>query len=299
MYVKMQDHLKDKQDKPLLSGQSIRLFLKGMAMGAADTVPGVSGGTIAFITNIYEELIFSIQACNLSALKTLFKDGFKAAWKQINGNFLLTLFVGIISSAVLFANIVGFLLANYEGYVMSFFVGLILASSLYIWKQIHASGWLSYCLFFAGVLLAVLLNYIPEGEAQTSILFIFVSGAIAICAMILPGISGAFILLLLGAYESVLQAVRTIDISILLSFILGCIVGLISFSNLLAYLLGHWRQQTLTFLLGVLLGSIYTIWPEQLSSAEFSFSFLAIFLVLALIGFLLVYLLELKVKPSV
>ncbi len=295
----MQDHLKDKQGKPLLSGQSVRLFLKGMAMGAADTVPGVSGGTIAFITNIYEELIFSIQACNLGALKTLFKDGFKAVWKQINGNFLLTLFVGIISSAVLFANIVGFLLANYEGYVMSFFVGLILASSLYIWKQIHVSGWLSYCLFFAGVLLAVLLNYIPEGQAQTSILFIFVSGAIAICAMILPGISGAFILLLLGAYESVLQAVRTIDISILLSFILGCIVGLISFSNLLAYLLGHWRQQTLTFLLGVLLGSIYTIWPEQLSSAEFSFSFLAIFLVLALIGFLLVYLLELKVKPSV
>jgi putative membrane protein len=295
----MQDHSKDKQDKPLLSGQSIRLFLKGMAMGAADTVPGVSGGTIAFITNIYEELIFSIQACNLSALKTLLKDGFKAAWKQINGKFLLTLFVGIISSAVLFANIVGFLLANYEGYVMSFFVGLILASSLYIWKQIHASGWLSYCLFLAGVLLAVLLNYIPEGQAQTSILFIFVSGAVAICAMILPGISGAFILLLLGAYESVLQAVRTIDISILLSFILGCIVGLISFSNLLAYLLGHWRQQTLTFLLGVLLGSIYTIWPEQLSSTEFSFSFLAIFLVLGLIGFLLVYLLELKVKPSV
>ncbi len=168
---------KEKQATPFFTGSRLRLFLKGMAMGAADTVPGISGGTIAFITNIYEELIFSIQACNLSALKILFKDGLKAAWKHINGNFLLTLFVGIISSAILFANIVGFLLANYEGYVMSFFVGLILASSLYIWKQINVRGWLSYCLFVGGMLLAVLLNFIPEGQGQSSFLFILVSGA--------------------------------------------------------------------------------------------------------------------------
>ena len=133
------DGINNEEKDKFFNRKRLTLFLKGMAMGAADTVPGVSGGTIAFITNIYEELIFSIQACNLNALKILFKEGIKAAWKKINGNFLLTLLVGIISSAILFANIVGFLLDNYEGYVMSFFVGLILASSLYIWKQIHVS----------------------------------------------------------------------------------------------------------------------------------------------------------------
>ncbi len=287
-----------RESEKFFNRKSLMLFLKGMAMGAADTVPGISGGTIAFITNIYEELIFSIQACNLNALKILFKEGIKAAWKKINGTFLLTLLIGIISSAILFANIVVFLLENYEGYVMSFFVGLILASSLYIWKQIHASGWLSYLLFLGGVLLAVLLNFIPQGQSQESIFYIFFSGAIAICAMILPGISGAFILLLLGAYETVLEAVRTFDITILLAFITGCIAGLISFSNFLAYMLAHWRQQTLTFLLGVLLGSLYTIWPTQLNTEDFSFAFFGAFILLALFGFLLVYVLEQKVKPA-
>ena len=288
----------NRRSEKFFNRKSLMLFLKGMAMGAADTVPGISGGTIAFITNIYEELIFSIQACNLNALKILFKEGIEAAWKKINGNFLLTLLIGIISSAILFANIVGFLLKNYEGYVMSFFVGLILASSLYIWKQIHATGWLSYLLFLGGVLLAVLLNFIPQGQSQESVFYIFFSGAIAICAMILPGISGAFILLLLGAYETILEAVRTINITILLAFVAGCIAGLISFSNFLAYMLSHWRQQTLTFLLGVLLGSLYTIWPSQLNNEDFSFVFFGAFILLALFGFSLVYVLEQKVKPA-
>jgi len=280
------------KDNNLSNRKRFVLFLKGMAMGAADTVPGVSGGTIAFITNIYEELIFSIQACNLKALKILYKDGIKLAWKHINGEFLLILFLGIISSAILFANIVSIFLDNFETYVMSFFIGLILASSLYIWRKIRVNGWLSYLLFLGGVLLAVLLNFIPQGQSQTSIFYIFFSGAIAICAMILPGISGAFILLLLGAYESVLEAVRTIDLIILLSFISGCIVGLISFSNLLAYLIGYWRQQTLTFLLGVLLGSLYIIWPSQLSAEEFSFSLWGGCTLLIVIGFSLVYIIE-------
>jgi putative membrane protein len=279
-------------DNSFFNGKRLKLFLKGMAMGAADTVPGVSGGTIAFITNIYEELIFSIRACNLNAFQILFNNGVSAAWKHINGNFLLTLFIGIISSAILFANIVGFLLENYEVYVMSFFLGLILASSLYIWKQIHVRGWLSYLLFFSGILIAILLNFIPQGQSQSSLFYIFFSGAVAICAMILPGISGAFILLLLGAYDNVLEAVRTIDLKILFSFVAGCIAGLISFSNLLAYLIGYWRQQTLTFLLGVLLGSLYTIWPSQLSTEEFISPVLGVSTLLAAIGFSLVYIIE-------
>lgn len=282
----------DKKNNKFFNSKRITLFLKGMAMGAADTVPGVSGGTIAFITNIYEELIFSIQACNLNAVKILFKGELKAAWKHINGNFLLTLFIGIISSAILFANIVGFLLDHYEGYVMSFFVGLILASSLHIWKQIHARSCLSYLLFLGGILLAVLLNFIPQGQNQANIFYIFFSGAIAICAMILPGISGAFILLLLGTYENVLEAVRTMDLTILIPFVIGCIAGLMSFSNLLAYLIGYWRQQTLTFLLGVLLGSLYTIWPDQLRTEEFTFPVLGVSIFLVMIGFSLVYIIE-------
>jgi putative membrane protein len=286
------------QTAGLINKQRIILFLKGMAMGAADTVPGVSGGTIAFITNIYEELIFSIQKCNLAALKVLYKDGIKAAWQQINGAFLLTLLLGIISSAILFANFVSYLLDNYEAYVMSFFIGLILASGLYIKKQI--TGWhlQKYLFFIVGILLAVALNFIPQSEYQVNGLFIFICGAVAICAMILPGISGAFILLLLGAYESILNAVRNIDVLILLPFIIGCITGLISFSNLLTYLLKHWRGQTLAFLLGILMGSIYSLWPSQLSANDFSLSFFSVFVVLVLTGFLLVYFLERQVQAA-
>lgn len=273
------------------------LYLKGMAMGAADTVPGVSGGTIAFITNIYEELIFSIQACNVNALKILYANGPKAGWQAINGNFLLTLFAGIISSAILFANFVSYLLDNYEAHVMSFFIGLILASSLYIKKQITHWNFQRTLVFFAGILLAVLLNFIPQNETQVNLLFIFFSGAIAICAMILPGISGAFILLLLGAYEHVLNAVRNIDLLILLPFIAGCVIGLIGFSKLLAYLLKHWRDQTLIFLLGVLIGSLYSMWPEELNTDSFSFSFFIVFILLVLLGFLLVYFLEKQAQP--
>ncbi|PCJ40410.1 MAG: DUF368 domain-containing protein [SAR86 cluster bacterium] len=285
-------------NKKLLNKKRLMLFFKGMAMGAADTVPGVSGGTIAFITNIYEELIFSIQACNLKALQILYKEGLSAAWKQINGTFLLILFLGIISSAILLANIVGFLLDNYEAYVMSFFIGLILASGLYIRKQITDWSYQKYFLLLAGIFLAVSLNFIPQSDNQMNLLFVFFSGAIAICAMILPGISGAFILLLLGAYEGVLEAVRNIDLIILLPFMAGCIVGLISFSNFLAYLLGHWRAQTLTFLLGVLIGSLYSMWPSQLSIEEFSFSFFSLFVILVLSGFFLVYFLDKKVQPT-
>lgn len=275
----------------------LMLFFKGMAMGAADTVPGVSGGTIAFITNIYEELIFSIQACNLKALQLLHKEGLKAFWKYVNGNFLLTLFFGIFIAAIILANFVGMLLENYEYLVMAFFVGLILASSLFLRKQISNWSWQKYLLLSGGVLLAVVLNFLPERQGDISLLFVFFSAALAICAMILPGISGAFILVLLGAYESILEAVRSLEVLTLLVFIIGCIAGLISFSNLLAYLLRHCREQVLAFLLGVLLGSLYTIWPADISSSELSASYIGMFVLLILIGFSLVYFLEKQVQP--
>ena len=186
--------------KNFFNASRLLLFLKGMAMGAADTVPGISGGTIAFIANIYEELIFSIQSCNLQALRVLRRQGLQAAWVFINGNFLLTLFCGILSAAFILANIVGFLLDNFEVYVMAFFIGLILASSLFLRKHVSKWNWLSGFCLLAGVLFAVSLNLLPARENDAGLWFMFVCGAIAICAMILPGISGAFILVLLGAY---------------------------------------------------------------------------------------------------
>ena len=288
----------DKEESKFFNKSRLMLFLKGMAMGAADTVPGVSGGTIAFITNIYEELIFSIQACNLKALQLMHREGIKAAWKHVNGNFLLTLFLGIFFAAIILANFVGILLENYEHLVMAFFIGLVLASSLFLRKQILNWNWKKYLLLLAGVLLAVILNFMPGRESNISLLFVFFSAALAICAMILPGISGAFILVLLGAYENILEAVRSLDVLTLLVFISGCVAGLISFSNLLAYLLRHWREQIITFLLGVLLGSIYTIWPEDISSSGMSVSYMGMFGLLILIGFSLVYFLEKQVQPS-
>ncbi|MDG2091290.1 MAG: DUF368 domain-containing protein [Gammaproteobacteria bacterium] len=287
-----------KEESHFLNKKRLMLFLKGMAMGAADTVPGVSGGTIAFITNIYEELIFSIQACNLKALQLLFEDGFKSFWTYINGDFLLTLFLGIIFAAVILANFVGFLLESFEYLVMTFFVGLILSSSLFLRKQIQQWNWQKYLLLSAGILLAVLLNFIPGKEDQINLVYVFLSAAIAICAMILPGISGAFILVLLGAYEGILEAVRSFDIVVLVVFVSGCVAGLICFSNILAYCLKHWRDEVLVFLLGILLGSLYTIWPSELNLFEQGTSYIGIFIAITLFGFSLVYFLEKKMQSS-
>lgn len=261
-------------------------------MGAADTVPGVSGGTIAFVSNIYEELILSIQRCNVQALRILFSQGFKAAWTYINGNFLLTLFAGIVFAALLLARAVTFLLENYEHQVMAFFIGLILASSLFLRKQIKTWPVLRACWLVLGLLAAIVINFLPQGADHTALWFIFCSGAIAICAMILPGISGAFILVLLGSYETVLRALRELDFSLLLVFVAGCAIGLISFSNLLAYLLRVHHENTMAFLLGILLGSIYGLLPQDYFQQQVSVSSWTLFGVLTMIGFAIVYALE-------
>ncbi|MAM71922.1 MAG: DUF368 domain-containing protein [Gammaproteobacteria bacterium] len=267
------------------------LFLKGMAMGAADTVPGVSGGTIAFITNIYEELIYSIQRCNFHALKLLLQGKFKAGWQFINGNFLLTLFLGIVSAALLLANLITYLLLNYEGHIKAFFIGLILASALTLRQGVRDWNSQTVSLFAAGIFLAIAINFIPQTQGEVASWFIFISGAIAICAMILPGISGAFILVLLGSYETVLNALSNFDLVLLLIFMAGCLLGLIAFSNVLAYLLRRWHEQTMAALLGILLGSVQGLIPEQIDGGT-SLSVWTSFVLLTMIGFALVYLLE-------
>ncbi len=230
-------------------------------MGAADSVPGVSGGTVAFITNIYDELINSIKSMNLNALKILFKEGFPAFWKSVNGNFLLTLMLGILSSLLLLSRTVLFLLENFTQHIMSFFMGLILASCWYVASKISLWNATAAFLILLGVALTIALSFVPQSMVEPSLMFIFFSGALAICAMILPGISGAFILLLLGVYQPILNAVGNFDFLTLFIFMVGCATGLIAFSNILSYLLNQYRNITLAFLSGVLAGSLYTLWP--------------------------------------
>ncbi|MFT6926475.1 MAG: putative membrane protein [Psychromonas sp.] len=237
------------------------IFLRGLAMGAADVVPGVSGGTIAFITGIYSELLHSLSSFNLQFIKTLKNQGIKAAWLHINGNFLVSLGLGIIVSILSLARLVTYLLDAHPLLVWSFFFGLILASSIFVLRQIQGWTVVGFILLITGIVLAVAIGQLRPAEVVASNAYIFMAGAIAICAMILPGISGSFILLLLGVYSHVLGAVKDLDVTTLALFGGGCIVGLLSFVRLLTWLLDHYRQAVIALLAGFIAGSLYLVWP--------------------------------------
>ena len=240
---------------------TVLLFLKGMAMGAADSVPGVSGGTIAFIANIYDELLASIRAVNPATLRLLLSAGPRAAFEAVNGRFLLTLGLGLLTALLVSANLVLWLLTHAFSYLMCFFCGLILASVLYVGQQIPRWTPARVLLLLAGLLFSVSLALLPPLTGSDSLFFYFCSGALAICAMILPGISGAFILLLLGAYEPVLSALTSLQWSVIVVFAAGCASGLLGFSRLLYWLLQEYRAATLAGLLGILAGSLSSLWP--------------------------------------
>lgn len=240
----------------------IFIALKGMAMGAADVVPGVSGGTIAFISGIYEELLTSISNINLDLLKTLRKDGLKSAWKQLNGNFLLALFVGIAISVVSLAKGISWLLDNQPILLWSFFFGLVLASIIYIAKQLTKWNIISIVLLILGAIVAYWITTLqPLVSEDSSSIFMFFSGALAICAMILPGISGSFILVLLGAYKPILNAINNRDFTAIALVGAGAIVGLLTFSRILKYLFNNYKNYTLAALTGFIIGSLNKIWP--------------------------------------
>lgn len=247
---------------------TLLLFFKGMAMGAADSVPGVSGGTIAFISNIYDELLASIKAINPGNIRLCFSAGPLAAWSAINGKFLLTLGLGILSSLLISAHVVLWLLAHQYTYLMCFFTGLILASLWYVGKQITHWNAFQLTMLLAGILLSIGLALLPEFQGSDQLWYFFVCGAVAICAMLLPGISGAFILLLLGAYEPVLNALTSMYWPVILVFAAGCLTGLLSFSRVLYWLLLRHRAPTLAALLGLLAGSLYVLWPWRLYTPE-------------------------------
>lgn len=237
------------------------ITLKGMAMGAADVVPGVSGGTIAFISGIYEELIRSINAVNLSLITTWRRDGFLAFWKQANGAFLLSLLSGIAISVASLAKFISWLLENQPVLLWSFFFGLVLASVFVVARAI--TRW-NLGIIFAGLAGAVVAWYItslPPIENTSGLPFLFFSGALAICAMILPGISGAFILVLLGSYKAVLDAVHQRDLIILATVAAGAIFGLLSFARFLKWMFERYKDPTLALLTGFIIGSLNKIWP--------------------------------------
>jgi len=246
------------------------LWLKGIGMGASDVVPGVSGGTIAFITGIYEELINSIKSVDGEALSLVLKFKIRDFWIKINGNFLLAVFSGILISIFSLAHIIEYLLKNQPVYIWSFFFGLIVASVLYIIRDIKKWNVSIVISLLVGTALAYWITTITPAETSTSLWFIFLSGAIAICAMILPGISGSFILVLLGKYEYILSAVTEFKISVIATFAAGAIVGIISFSNLLSWLLKKFRYQTIALLAGFMGGSLNKIWPWKQTLESFT-----------------------------
>lgn len=238
------------------------LMLKGMGMGAADVVPGVSGGTIAFIVGIYDELINSIKSINLESLKLFFSGKWATFWKKINGNFLFFLLVGIGISVFSLAKLITWLLVNQPILVWSFFFGLVLASTWFVSKDIKEwKSWKTWVAFVIGAVVAFYITVATPAETPSNLLFIFLCGAIAICAMILPGISGSFILVLLGKYFFIMDAVKTLDVVVIAVFGAGVCIGITSFSHILSYALAHFRNITLAVLTGFMLGSLNKVWP--------------------------------------
>jgi len=230
-------------------------------MGAADVVPGVSGGTIAFISGIYEELIATISGVDFSLVNTWKKQGFTKAWEQLNGNFIAALFIGIAISIFSLMRLTKYLLENHPILVWAFFFGLVLASVLFIGKQIKkwSPAIIFTLLITAGI--AYYITILPPLNANNSLWFLFLSGAVAVCAMILPGISGAFILVLLGSYKAILDAVHDLNIKTIAIVGLGAITGLLSFSRILKWLFKNHENITLAGLTGFVLGSLNKIWP--------------------------------------
>ncbi len=239
----------------------LAIGLKGIAMGSADVVPGVSGGTIAFISGIYEELLSSIKSIDHTAVKTLFSKGVKAFWQQINGSFLLALFTGIGIAVVSLVKVIHFLLDNHPVLLWSFFFGLIVSSVFSIGRKVTNWNIGSITSLLAGIAIAYYITIATPAETPTDWWFIVFSGMIAICAMILPGISGAFIMVLLGAYKPILSALNDRDYKTVATVFLGAIVGLLVFSKILKWMFTNYKNYTLAILTGFIVGSLNKIWP--------------------------------------
>lgn len=255
--------------------------IKGACMGAADVIPGVSGGTIAFITGIYDEFVGSIASINMEAVRLLLKGRLKDFWKQINGNFLLSLILGIGISVISLAGLMQMLLRDFPIQTWAFFFGLIVASSIFILRGISGWKWRDGAFLVFGCILGAVVCTLSPTKTPDALWFIFLSGAIAICAMILPGISGSFILLILGKYQYIMQCITSCvtnvgalwgssgadsgvfwnSVCVLVVFLVGAVVGILAFSKFLHWLLARWNKETLIVLAGFIIGSLVKVWP--------------------------------------
>jgi putative membrane protein len=276
----------------------IKLFFKGVFMGIADAIPGVSGGTIALLLGIYEELISTISGLNFSLVTKLKNNGFKSFWESLNGNFLITLVLGIGISLILFVKISANLLTSHPLYVWSFFLGLILATVYVIYKLIESWNLVN----MISTLLMIAFSIILTSDSldisdDTNLFYILICGIIASSAMILPGISGSLILVILGVYKILVEALDNLDIKIITSFIVGAIIGVISFSKILKWLFRNYKSLAYSIMLGLVIGSIEKIWPWNKSfSAELSNLDLFVSISLVILGFIIVFLLEKRKK---
>jgi len=295
------------------SSKNIKLYFKGMAMGIADAFPGISGGTMALILGVYKELVNSISIINFSLFKTLKKEGLKEFWKKLNGTFLVILFSGIISSLVVFMNLASFLIDNFPILIWSFFLGLVSASIYIILKPTDLFDFnnktkhilKNWFLLISSFYVSYLLTSLPEiNNLNENILFIFFAGFIASCAMILPGISGSYILVILGLYKTMSKALINIELDKIVIFGFGVILGLTSFSKVVKWGFDKFPNKILIMMTGLIIGSIHKLWHWKLNEINVlpknysEYNYLLESIVLFIIGFFLIFLLEKKQQLS-
>ena len=272
----------------------LRVFFCGILMGIADAIPGISGGTIALLLGIYEELIGSISNFNINLFQNLKNKGIKYCWNKINGNFLLSLISGVLLSLVSFVKIFSILIEKYPLFIWSFFLGLILATLFVINRNIKKWDIANFILIFIFAFLTILLSIInPSISENINLFYILICGIIASSAMILPGISGSLILVILGVYTLIINALNNLEYNIILVFLIGCLIGIINFSKIIKWLFHNYRDYTFSIMLGLVIGSIYTVWPWRKSyTDDVTNEYIFLSIIITIIGFAIIYSLE-------
>lgn len=242
--------------------KNILTGLKGFGMGAANVIPGVSGGTIALLTGIFTEIIDALNALmDPSSWKMLLKGQFREFWRYIHGTFLVSLLVGVLISIFSLAKLMVYVMHFYPVQTWAFFFGLIIASSVYMIYDIKGWKFVDVLFFAVGIALGVVICTLSPTTTPDDLWFIFICGAIAVCTMILPGISGSFILVILGKYDYIMQAVNQLNLPVLLVFGLGCVIGILGFSKFLHWLLKRYERATMLTLVGFVIGALVKVWP--------------------------------------
>lgn len=272
----------------------IKLFFKGVFMGIADAIPGVSGGTIALLLGIYEELILTISRLNFSMINEIKQNGFKSFWNKLNGDFLITLLFGIGISLISFVKILASLLIDYPLFVWSFFLGLILSTIYIIYKLIKSWNFINIFSVLIMIIFSIIATSISVNTTENiNLFYILICGIIASSAMILPGISGSLILVILGVYKILINALDNLEIKIIFTFLVGSIIGLLSFSRILKWLFIGYKNLAYSIMLGLVIGSITKIWPwksENIIEVTNTEIFLSV--ILTIIGFSMIIIIE-------